>query len=145
MRLFRWGVVMSITLALLLSACGQDPPRPPGGDPESNGSTSTASEALDDKVRIDVQSITPSDGGKHVWVAYKATNTASKVIVRAKATISVLDADGTDIGSKSRYVISSDDGGVAPGASLEKRFIIPVSDPQKAASARFTLEVVRGG
>lgn len=158
MRVLRWRLAMLVVLGLMLTACDQVPSRPrgPASDNPASSDADSPSNAIqtseDDtpaamarKVRIEVLSVTPSDGGKHVWVAYKATNTASKIIVRAKATISVLDADGIDIGSKSRWVISSDDGGIAPGASVENKFIIGVSDPQKAASARITIELVRGG
>jgi uncharacterized protein (TIGR03067 family) len=103
-----------------------------------------AAVAMEDKLRIEVVSLTPRTGDR-VLVKFKVTNATGRDIVRAKATIVVLDAKGNELGSESHYVVKSGQGNLAPGATVEDDLLIAVSDPQKAASARFKIESVRGG
>ncbi|MDB4413426.1 hypothetical protein N9189_02765 [Pirellulaceae bacterium] len=96
----------------------------------------------DNGVKAELISITPVSGGK-VKLLLKVTNVSGKDIVRAKALVDVLDAEGNSLGTKSTYLIQSGKGGLAAGDSVEEDAFIDVSDNTKAERMSFEIETVR--
>lgn len=96
----------------------------------------------DNGVKAELISITPVSGDK-VKLLLKVTNVSGKDIVRAKALVDVLDAEGNSLGKKSTYLIQSGKGGLAAGDSVEEDAFIDVSDNTKAESMSFEIETVR--
>lgn len=125
----------------------------------SCGSNGPVSGEGSEKLRFEVVSVEPTTtSSQKVRVTFKMTNKSDQKIIRVKATISVLDDAGTEIGSESHWVIRSEPrirqedgsvsgggGGLDPGATTEENYLIDVSDKTKAAKAVFKLETVRGG
>jgi hypothetical protein len=91
---------------------------------------------------VEATSVTPRTG-KYVKVAYRVTNKAPVQIIRAKVLITVLDSAGADLGSRTHYIIRSDTGGLAPGASRDDEVLVTVKDKARAVGARFELDYLR--
>jgi hypothetical protein len=123
------ALVLSL-LAVLLPLIGCDKAASPAED--------KLSRVLDVKAR----SVTPRSGD-YVLVAYTVTNRSEVGVVRAKVLITVLDADGADLGSRKTYVVRGAAGGLAPGASLDDEVLVSVKDKARAAGARFELDYIR--
>ena len=96
----------------------------------------------DNGVKAELIAITPVSGDK-IKLLLKVTNVSGKDIVRAKALVDVLDAEGNSLGTKSTYLIQSGKGGLAAGDSVEEDAFIDVSDNTKAESMSFEIETVR--
>lgn len=127
-------VVLICLISLSLSGCGPTTTSP---------TESTRSGQIDDaRMKAEMVSIRPVAGEK-VRLMIKVTNLSQKHIVSAKALITVVDADGNTLGTKSTYLVLSTKGGLAPSASLEEDAFVDVSDMTKATGMRYAIESIR--
>ena len=81
--------------------------------------------------------------GDKVKLLLKVTNVSTHDIVRAKALLVVLDAEGNSLGTKSTYLIHGGKGGLVAGGSVEEDAFVEVSDKTKAESMSFEIEDIR--
>lgn len=98
----------------------------------------------DQGVRVEMISIRPMAGNdKKVKLELKVTNVSGKDILRAKALITVLDGSGSTLGTKSTYIINSQQGGLAAGASTDDTTFVDVKNSDQAERFSFKMESVR--
>ena len=126
-------IVFACLVTLTLCGCGQSMTAP--SDEQASGERNGV-------VTVELVSIPPFSGEK-VRLMLKVTNVSKRDIVRAKALVTALDADGNALGSKSTYLIQSQKGGLAPGASVEEDAIIDVSDKTKVVGMTCEMENIR--
>lgn len=94
------------------------------------------------EVQAELISVTPSNG-ETVKLVVKVTNLSSKDMVRAKALVTILDAEGQPLGTKSTYLIQGGKGGLASGESIEEDAFVEVTDKNKATGMTFEIESIR--
>lgn len=119
-----WWIVLAYAFSFALVGCSK--------------STDDPSKMVEAEL-ISIDSV----AGEKVRLILKVTNVSNQNIVRAKALLTVLDADGNSLGTKSTYLIHSGKGGLAAGSSIEEDSFIEVSDNTKAVSMSYEMENIR--